>query len=117
MKIEFIKTEDIVKQILIENEKTRNDDMLLYYAYCLKQVRETELINGYREQYIFNFCENIFYTFFVSYRARKAYNIKTYETVSRCRRKIQAQCPELESERTKRLRAKKEEQFKDYARL
>ena len=105
-KIDFIKTEDIVKQILIDNERARNDDMYLYYVYCLHETKD-----------LLSLEDLSFSKILASKEYRANLGIKPYHTISRCRRKIQAQCPELESERTKRLRAKKEEQFKDYARL
>lgn len=96
---DFIKLEDEVKQLLIDYEAARNDDMYLYYVYCCKKTSEPiESVLSDKE-------------------IRQYAEIRTFGTVERCRRKIQAECPELASERVKKARAKKEEEFKEYARL
>lgn len=98
--VEFIKLEDTIKQILIDNPKAREDDMLLYITYY------ESLNTGYT-----------FRNIFIDPSCRKAEKIATFAAVERCRRKIQAECPELASERVKRARAKEEENYKEYARL
>ena len=104
-KTDFIKTEDEVKELLINIPSTRNDDMLLYALYVNDKIKDSP------------YKDCCFVACFVKPQIRKEYDIHPFETISRCRRKIQAKFPELESERTKRLRAKKEEAFKEYARL
>lgn len=98
---EFIRLEDEIKQILIDNPATRNDDMLLYIMYASKK----------------NIIDREFVCCFYNKEARKKYNIKSFTAVERARRKIQAQCPELASERVKNARAKEEEDYKEYARV
>ena len=103
-KVEFIKLEDEIKQILIENPGTREDDMYLYYVYCIKKDPKFYTYNNF----VMLFSHKI-------YRNRE--QIKTFGAVERCRRKIQADYPELASEKTKKARAEKEEEYKEYARL
>lgn len=103
-KVEFIKLEDVIRQILIENPETREDDMYLYYVYCIKKDPKFYTYNNF----VMLFSHKI-------YRNRE--QIKTFGAVERCRRKIQADYPELASEKTKKARAKKEEEYKEYARL
>ena len=104
-KVDFIKLEDEIRQILIENPKTREDDMYLYYVYCLKQ--DTKFYNYDNFGLLFSQKE---------FRIKE--NIKTFGAVERSRRKIQANSPELESgKKTKKARAEKEEEYKEYSRL
>lgn len=99
---EFIRLEDEVKQILIDNPATRNDDMLLYIMYASKK----------------DINDRNFVCCFYNKKVRQSFNISPFETVSRCRRKIQAQCPELASERAiKKAKKQLEQDFKDYAKL
>ena len=99
--VDFIKLEDEIRQILIEDEVARSDDMYLYWVYCNKRLKEQK--------------QAIFESLFLSPTTRKTYNIKSYHSVSRCRRKIQEHTPDLASERSKRLRAKEEKDYKEYA--
>ena len=106
---EFIKLEDEIKQILIDYPATRNDDMLLYWRYCYNKLRTTKA-------FIFGWVD--FEKLFENNETRKEYKIHPYETVSRCRRKIQAQCPELASERAiRKMKKELESDYKEYARL
>ena len=102
---DFIKLEDEIKQILIDDPKTRNDDMYLYLVYCQRKTK-----NEYNRVDLFYMC-------FEDKRIRKMNKITTFAAVERARRKIQATCPELANERTKKARAKEEKDFKDYSRL
>lgn len=103
-KVEFIKLEDEIKQILIENPETREDDMYLYYVYCVKKDPKFYTYNNF----VMLFSQKI-------YRNRE--QIRTFGAVERVRRKIQSANPELASEKTKKARAEKEEEFKEYSRL
>lgn len=104
---EFIRLEDEIKQILIDDQKARNDDMYLYWVYCDRQFRKKDVAFGYEELGLV----------FHNSSFRKAHNIKTFMAVERARRKIQAQCPELANDRVKNARAKEKEDYKEYARL
>lgn len=105
---EFIKLEDEIKQILIDDQDARNDDMYLYWLYCLKKFKaNNEPMLGLCFEQIFSVG---------AYKEK--FNIRSFETVSRCRRKIQAECQELASDRTiEKLRKEQEKDFKEYARL
>ena len=104
--VEFIKLEDIIKQILIDNEKARNDDSYLYYVYCRDCVKD-----------LLTEADFDFVRVFYDTEYRKKLNIRSCKAVFRCRRKIQAENPELASERTKKKRAKEEESYKEYSRI
>ncbi len=108
-KVEFIKLEDEIKELLIQNEKTRNDDMLLYYVYCTHKFMKNKVAFMPLEQFLFQVATNSEF--------RKQHNVKTFTAVERARRKIQAENPELVSDRVKRLREKEEESYKEYSRL
>ena len=103
-KVEFIKLEDEIKQILIENPETREDDMYLYYVYCVKKNPKFYTYN----KFVMLFTQKI-------YRNRE--QIRAFGAVERVRRKIQSANPELASEKTKKARAEKEEEYKEYSRI
>lgn len=104
---EFIKLEDQVKQILMDYPRTRNDDMYLYYVYCMKKLGENNITK------IFEFS-----TIFCDKRERELRKIKPYQSVERCRRKIQAEFPELSSEKViKTARKEEEKEYIEYSRL
>ena len=105
-RLELIKLEDEIKQILIDNPKARDDDMYLYAMYCVK--KHPRILNDY---------DDLFYQIFVDNHTRKKYNIKTFSAVERVRRKIQEEYPELVNEKTKKVRAEKEEEYKEYSRI
>lgn len=103
-KVDFIKLEDEVRQILIDNPQTREDDMYLYYVYCVR--KNPKFYNP-----------NDFITLFTHKVYRNSENIKNFVSVERCRRKIQLQYPELASKRVKQAREEQIEEYKDYSRL
>lgn len=96
----LLKLEDIVKPILEESIAARNDDFYLYYKVL-------EVINPR----VNDFCLS---TVLISHNDL---NMPSYESVSRVRRKIQAKCPELASERVKKRRMKEIETYKEYAKI
>jgi hypothetical protein len=97
----FKKIQDIVEIILKEEPETRDDDMLLYYMYCTK--------------YGFLGSGN-FYKIFEDKEYRSTLGISVFETISRCRRKLQAENPNLKSsQETQYQRAEQEKRFEDYA--
>ena len=90
--------EKIVKPILEDIPITRNDDFLLYAEVIEKSnVRLLALPTR---------------AFLLGH---KEFNVPSYESVTRVRRKIQAEHPELESERTKIRRAKEQANYIQYA--
>lgn len=101
MKEEEIKTtEKLVKSILIKSVPARNSDIYLYYKVVEK------LNKGVSQK---PFAEVIFNL--------EELGLPLYDTVTRARRKIQMQNPELKGdERVARKRAENEEVYRDYAR-
>lgn len=97
----FKKIQDIVEIILKEESLTRDDDMYLYYLYCTK----------------YGFVNNgSFHKLFQDKEYRKKLGISGFETISRCRRKLQAENPSLKgSQETQYQRAEQEKRFEDYA--
>ena len=97
----FKKIQDIVEIILQEEPKTRDDDMLLYYLYCTK--------------YGFLNTGN-YYKFFTDKGFREGLGIPVFETVSRCRRKVQSENESLKgSQETQYQRSEQEKRFEEYA--
>lgn len=92
-------TKEEVYKLLKTNPRTRDDDMYLYGEYLTTHwVRDTE---KYRV-----FSDPIF---------RKEKGIAPFETVSRCRRNLQNDFMELNSdEEIKRMREAREEIFENY---
>jgi hypothetical protein len=96
--MKFRTVEEEITPILKDHEATRCDDMLLYYCY-VKNVKKANLAKAFVFKYY-----------------REVSGIAPYETVSRCRRKIQEHYPELrptalQIERKKEL----EKEFRLYA--
>lgn len=96
MKLDTLESE--IEMILIENEKTRSDDMSLYFSYLIRH--EVGLLRVFSDR-----------------RYRIAHGISSFESVSRIRRKIQAKYPELKPDsEVIKLRKMEEKRFKEYAR-
>ena len=96
MKLELL--EDVVEVILSDHEETRADDMTLYLEYL--NYKDVSLIRTFqsREYRIFN-------------------GISSFESVSRCRRRLQARNPELKPNKEYiELRKEEEKRFREYAR-
>lgn len=85
-----------VRQILIENPRTRDDDMLLYSAFLAKFM-----IVGVDE------------TFYHVMQTAKARGIPSYESITRARRKVQEQEPMLQGESRKR-RMEEEQRYHEH---
>ena len=81
-KLETIESE--VKKILEKEPLARKDDMYLYYIYCTKYG----VLNS-----------KAFVQLFYSKNFRKEYNIPVFESVSRCRRKLQQEYEYLRPEK------------------
>lgn len=101
----FVRVEDEVREILLEDTTARCDDMSLYANYVYSKVKELECGKGWLQMV------------FSNRRYRMLHGIAPYETVSRIRRKLQEQNKELrpskaELEERKRL----EKKYKEYAR-
>ena len=105
------KTEDIVKILLVEDIETRKDDMYLYYRYC-KRVLACENLKTIEQIREFN---NLFIELFLSVKVRKYKGISAFESVRRCRQKIQAMHPELRHKETDIKRTESIQHYREYA--
>lgn len=95
MKLDTLESE--IELLLTTNEKTRCDDMTLYLAYLCKHDVGILKVFGDR-----------------SYRV--ANGISSFESVSRCRRRLQAKYPELRPTLEEiKVRKAEEKKFKAYA--
>lgn len=95
------KLEDIIKVILTEDFKAREDDMYLYYVYLMKMG-----VNMYKIHEIL-----------ANKEARKRIGLSNIESVGRCRRKLQEKNESLKaSSAVEQIRKSEEERFKKYAR-
>lgn len=88
-----------VKRILETNPTTRNNDMILYYEYCISHwVKDVQM-----------------YKVFEDTEFRKNKNIAPFETVSRVRRELQNDFVSLRSdEKIQQAREAREEVFINY---
>ena len=91
--------EKVVLQILEEKPATRKDDYVLMLEVCNK------------------LCPDVLYhEFRTALYCHNALKIPSWETVSRCRRKIQAKRPDLDERETRKRRNEEEELYREYAR-
>lgn len=101
----FKRVEDDVKPILKNSEAARADDMTLYAAYCYDKIKNY----GYGVSWL--------QRIFSDRRFRIIHGIAPYATVSRVRRKIQAENENLRpSEEYQAERKRVEKEYKAYAR-
>lgn len=99
-KEEISSTHKLVMHILVYHKKARNSDNYLY-AMVMKKLNPEAC--GLSFYYVMNHLKDL--------------GLPCYETVSRARRKIQAEHPELWSDRQiKEYRENAEKDFEDYAR-
>lgn len=90
-----------VKQVLTDNPETRNNDYKLWIKVIELDVDKKPLLFSDFRYIVGNL---------------RALGIPNFETVSRARRKVQEQYPELRAtEKTRKFRAEKEEEFKEFA--
>lgn len=94
----FLQQEAAITAILEEKPQTRDDDCILY-AEVLRR--------HYPDAFSLGLIEA-----FVNHATLK---IPSYESVTRVRRKVQAQREDLTSERARRKRAKEAEIYREYA--
>ena len=80
--------EEVVKMVLEEYEETRFDDFKLIYSV----YRELDFVHTTRE---------LFYEIMMN---NDLYKLPPFESITRCRRKIQKNHPELANEKTKEKR-------------
>lgn len=105
--MDFITLETDVRNILEENEPARADDNKLYMAYCWEKLVRAGV----------NLGHGWFETLFADDRKKSAYGIADYKSVSRTRRKLQAENIDLRpNEKTVEARKKLIKEYKAYAR-
>lgn len=90
--------EKVVLEILEESPQARQDDYILMVKVCEKI--NPQILN---------------YPFWLVMKNHH-FDLPNWETVTRCRRKIQQKRPDLVSPATSRKRRKKEEEYIEYAR-
>lgn len=93
----FFTMEKIVLQVLEENPMARQDDYILMLKVCEKTNPEATLHN------------------FGMVMKNHHFFLPNWETITRCRRKIQAKRPDLIAPETARKRRKEEEEYREYA--
>lgn len=99
MKNNLYKIEEVVKRVLFEFPDARtNDDVLVFRVY--KEINEDVMI---REL----FCEVML--------NRKHYNLPSYKSTERARRKVFEKYPNLKPEKVTQLRKKMDQEYRDYA--
>lgn len=89
---------DVVRGILIENPRTRDDDMYLYSVFCAK--------------YLLVKPDESFYSVMCSWKVK---GLPSYESISRARRKVQEKEPSL-SGKKRHIRMKEEEEYRNFYR-
>ena len=94
------KLESKIKTILLEVPETRDSYELLYYLYAIKELGLGEKTLTY---------ENILYGI-------EKEILSSFESVSRCARKIKEKDPSLLGEKMKKKMAEKIEEFRSYVR-
>ena len=108
--MELKKLSDLVTDLLKENEKLRGDDDLLYLAVV--QKIHPYWGNGRINTDIKNAPIGEFFTM------RKSAKLPTFESVTRCRRKVQEERPDLKPcEKIQEARTKREEEFYNWSKL
>lgn len=102
--MKFKTVEQDIRPILKENYATRCDDMALYACYVFEKVQHLRLGKGWLQQV------------FSDRRMRIMCGIAPYETVSRCRRKLQEKDDSLRApEDLRKERKEIEKKYKEYA--
>lgn len=104
----LVKLEDEVVSILEDNPNTRGDDMALYSVYAYRKLNgKTNGLSMMRG----------FLLLFSDQRYRVTNGVAPFESVSRCRRKVQSKREDLRpTEEQVRERAESIAEFKKYAR-
>ena len=100
------KLESVIYNILVDNERAREDDMYLYYVYCKDKWFS---VNDYSHFSLFlvDVFENKVF--------RQKCKIASFTSVERARRKVQEKHPELKT--NEKARIEEEEIYREYARF
>lgn len=92
------KLEETVKNVLQNYEIAREDDfMLVFLTY--REINENVSKQPFDELMLFH----------------KSFNLPVFESVSRCRRKVQKKYPELANPRTVKAREIEEQEYIEYS--
>ena len=106
MKIkELYRLEDVIEKILEKDETTRTDDMRLYFVYCNYMFEK----NG---ELMLSFS---FVNLFWNKWKREKLKIKSFASVERARRKVQARRPDLKDTPTADARMEESLVYEKYA--
>lgn len=93
------KLESIVKNALEDSKEARDDDFLLIFK-VYKAINESVVYKDFRQVM----------------RDHVEFGLPSFESITRARRKVQKEYPELQSnKRTKEIRAAEEREFYNYA--
>ena len=93
------KLENIVRHVLEESREARDDDFLLIFK-VYKIINESVIYKDFRQVM----------------RDHAEFRLPSFESITRARRKIQKECPELRSsKRSREIRAAEQDAFYDYA--
>ena len=108
--MEIIKLYDLVKKLLQEKEELRGNDDLLYLTVI--KIVHPYWNNGHITTNVENMTIGEFFTY------RKNADIPTFESVSRCRRKVQEEKPDMKPcKKIQEARTKQEEEFYNWSKL
>ena len=104
--MDILRVEDEVKEILKNNEQARADDDKLYSDYVYDKLTKADAPRG--SEWLLKAMSDI--------RFKSAYNIASYGTVSRTRRRLQAKYKELRpSEDVVKARRELIKEYRKYA--
>ena len=108
--MEIIKLYDLVKKLLQEKEELRGDDDLLYLSVI--RIVHPYWNNGRTTTNIENVTIGEFFN------SRKSAKLPTFESVTRCRRKVQEERPDLKPcKKIQEARTKREEEFYNWSKM
>lgn len=96
---DLYKLEDVVKEVLTNFEETRSNDFELIYAV----YREIDFVHTTREP---------FHEIMLNH---KKYGLPPFESITRARRKIQKNYPELANKKVQEARYNETVEYIDYA--
>lgn len=97
--MKLIKVEETVEKVLRENPETRKDDFLLIYC----TYEELGYVKGMQ-------------SFATTLKKAKKRGYTSFESITRARRRLQKEYPELVDEEAKKARLKKVSEYVTYAR-
>lgn len=97
MKKNQMKIESLVRKILIENSKTRDDDFELIAEYYYQLCPEIANMN-----------------FSCVFLGHKELGLVSFKSIERARRNVQAMYPELASTKVKLKRKQLQEEYREY---